>query len=119
MPEPGLFQEQVLQRVHGVPERVDVGNPSQPHRKSFDWIDGAGGKEKQRVEHSENCARHQRVAHAHHHQKHEADHGDRSADQYGHQINQADGVPDPRDAGDQSSDDGYRRARHEPLERSG
>ena len=97
---PGILQEQRLQCVDRISEWIDVGNPSQPYRKTFDRINRSRRKVQQGIQYAENGARHERIADANHQQKHETDHGDRSGAQHDHEIEQADRIPqavNPRD----------------------
>src|SRR2546425_2472625 len=51
-----------------------------------------------------------------HHQKHEADHGQRSDRQHNHQIEQPHRVPDAVNSRDQPADDGDGQTGHQPLD---
>src|SRR5450759_2863098 len=60
--ESGIFQEQRLERVDGIGERIDIRNPSQPRRKSLDRINSSRGKVQQSIQNAKHRARHERIA---------------------------------------------------------
>src|ERR1700692_3466121 len=91
--ESGIFQEQRLERVNRIGERIDVGNPAQPNRKSLHRINGSRRKVQQSIQHAKHSARHEWIADANHQQKHETDHGHRSRAQHNHKIEQPHRIP--------------------------
>src|SRR5579864_8018301 len=52
--ESRIFQEQRLQRVNGIGERIDAGNPSQPDRESLDRINGSRRNVQQCIQPADN-----------------------------------------------------------------
>ena len=105
-------------RVHRISERIDDGNPAQPHWKAFNRRNRAGRKKQQRVQHPKNRARHQRIVHAHHGKKHETNHGNRRDQNDQNQIKKAHRIPKPRNAHDQTANNRESHARHQALERA-
>src|SRR5271170_348800 len=54
----GFFQQQRLEAVDGIGERVGLSDRPQPPGEGLDRVDGSAGEEQQRIEDAENGARH-------------------------------------------------------------
>src|SRR5882672_1152006 len=61
-----LLQQQALETINRISERIDSRNRLQPWWECLNGINRPAGEEQQRIENAEHGARHQRIFDAHH-----------------------------------------------------